>query len=133
MTRTFQSRRHKRQRRMPPMWRPAFEAWQRRDEARRVALPERPADPVAGECLFSWPLTSRSGWTVEVRLLVPASVGRNRPRSDQFDLEIDGAIALRRKGLTAVMEHLRTEVFPHQLTRLERYRADQAAEAVWSD
>ena len=98
-----------------------------------MALPERPEDPRAGECVYSWPLSSASGWTAGIRLLVPYGTGTARPRPDQYDLEIDGAVVLQCTGLTAIMHYLRTEVFPRQLTRMERYRCDQIAESTCAE
>ena len=52
MTQTFQSVRRKGRHKMSPMWRPAFDAWRVRDEARRRSLPERTAEPEAGKLLM---------------------------------------------------------------------------------
>ena len=78
MTQTFQSVRRKRQRQMPPMWRPAFDAWRARDETRRRALPERAAEPQAGKPLMRWQIAG-NGWTHDVLLLQPADRGTKRP------------------------------------------------------
>jgi hypothetical protein len=59
-----------------------------------------------------------------VQLLQPADRGTRRPRSDQFVCVVDGAVALPLAGLTQIMDFLRTEVLPGQMTRLQRSRAD---------
>lgn len=114
---------------MPPMWRPAFDAWRRQDEARRLALPERAADPSAGKVLQQWTI-SGPGWSHNVELLQPPDRGTKRPRSDQFVLVVDGAVRLPLAGLVAIMEHLRTEVLPKQMTRMQRHQSDRECEAM---
>ena len=102
MTQTFQSVRRKRQRQMPPMWRPAFDAWRARDETRRRALPERAAEPQAGKPLMRWQIAG-NGWTHDVLLLQPADRGTKRPRSDQFVLVIDDEVVLALAGMVQIM------------------------------
>lgn len=112
------------------MWRPAYVAWRARDEAQRRALPERRPDPLAGKVLQRWLFVGESdGWAHEVKLLQPADRGAKRPRSDQFVLVIDGAVALPLAGMVQIMEHLRTKVLPKQMTRMQRHQADRIAES----
>ena len=129
MTHTFKSRRRAKRHIMPPMWRPAFDAWRRQDEARRVALPERAADPLPGKVLQQW-LFAGEGWAHEVKLLQPADRGTQRPRSDQFVLVVDGVVVLPLAGMVQIMEHLRTEVLPKQMTRMQRHQSDRECEAM---
>lgn len=117
---------------MPPMWRPAFDAWRARDEGRRRALPERMADPPAGKVLQQWAMAG-PGWAHEVRLLQPADRGAKRPRSDQFVLVIDDEVVLALAGMVQIMEHLRTNVLPKQMTRMQRHQADRIAEGEAGD
>ena len=128
MTQTFQSVRRKRQRQMPPMWRPAFDAWRARDETRRRALPERAAEPQAGKPLMRWQIAG-NGWTHDVLLLQPADRGTKRPRSDQFVLVIDDEVVLALVGMVQIMEHLCTKVLPRQMTCMQCHQADCVAEA----
>lgn len=100
-----------------------YAAWRARDEAARLAIPPAPPDPVAGQPLQWWTLAGR-GWSHDVRLLVPADRGCRRPRSDQYDLEIDGAVVLRWAGITAIHDLLRTRYIPAQMTRQQRWTAD---------
>ncbi len=136
MTHTFKSRRRTKRRRgrvvMPPAWHSAVAARRREDEVRRIALPERAPGPSAGAEVVHIPL-SGPGWAHDVRLLVPADRGRNRPRSDQFRVVIDGAVWAERAGLTAVFRHLHANVIPPVLTRRQRYLSDQEREAVIGD
>lgn len=83
MTHTFKSTRRRKRHIMPPMWRPAFDAWRAHDEDRRRALPERPSDPQAGKVLMRWTIQA-DGWAHNIELLQPADRGARRPRSDQL-------------------------------------------------
>ena len=114
---------------MPPMWRPAFDAWRQRDEARRLSLPERAADPRPGKVLQRWTV-SGPDWAHNVELLQPADRGTKRPRSDQFVLVVNGAVALPLAGMVQIMEHLRTQVLPKQMTRMQRHQFDRECEAL---
>lgn len=100
-----------------------YRAWQAGDLAQRLAVPPRPADPVAGtECMV---LTmSGAGWSHLVRLLVPADRGADRPRSDQYTVEIDGQRVADRMGLTALLDLMRTQYLPRAMTRQQRARCD---------
>lgn len=100
--------------------RAGYLAWCVADEARRRALPPLPPDPVAGQVLQHWTFQGASGWAHDVQLLQPADRGAKRPRSDQFVLVVDGAVALPLAGLTQIMDHLRTTVLPAQMTRVQR-------------
>ena len=128
MTHTLKSVRRKKRHVMPPMWRPAFDAWRARDEAQRRALPERQPDPPAGKVLQQWTMAG-PGWAHDVQMLQPADRGTKRPRSDQFVLVVDGLVALPLAGLVQIMEHLRTKVLPKQMTRMQRHQADRIAES----
>ena len=100
-------------------------AWRIADEASRRALPELPADPVPGVELQRWKFEGAGGWVHVVQLLQPADRGTRRPRSDQFVCVVDGVVALPLAGLTQIMDYLRTEVLPQQMTRLQRSQADR--------
>jgi len=132
MTHTFKSTRRRKRHIMPPMWRPAFDTWRRQDEARRLALPERQAEPQPGKVLQRWTF-SGDGWAHDVQLLQPADRGTRRPRSDQFVLVVDDAVVLPLAGLVQIMEYLRTKVLPAQMTRLQRHQADQISEGMLSE
>lgn len=114
---------------MPPMWRPAFNAWLERDEARRRALPDRAQEPRHGKALMRWTIQG-DGWAHDVELRQPPDRGTRRPRSDQFVLLVDGAVALPLAGMVQIMEHLRTKVLPKQMTRMQRHQADRIAESA---
>ena len=104
--------------------RAGYLAWRTADEAARRALPALPADPTAGAELQRWTFVGAGGWVHVVQLLQPADRGARRPRSDQFVCVVDGAVALPLAGLTDIMDYLRTDVLPAQMTRLQRSRAD---------
>ncbi|MDA5374466.1 hypothetical protein PH344_25675, partial [Escherichia coli] len=67
------------------------------------------------EWLFTGP-----GWAHRVQLLVPADKGRNRPRSDQFTLLIDGHQVAERISITAALRLMQTKYLPRQQTRAQR-------------
>lgn len=58
------------------------------------------------------------GWAHVVQCLVPADTQRNRPRSDQHTVIIDGQPWADRAGLVALFDHLR-DMVPRRLTRGE--------------
>ena len=91
-------------------------AWRQRDEAEHLAQPPLPPDVAAGVVVHEW-LFSGPGWAHAVRLLVPADKGRNRPRSDQFDLWIDGRLIAERTNITAALRLIQTDYLPSMPTR----------------
>lgn len=96
-----------------------FITWRARDEALRLSVPPPPPDPGAGDVIHDWLFTG-PGWAHRVQLLVPADKGRNRPRSDQFTLLIDGQVVAERISITAVFRLIQTKYLPHQQTRAQR-------------
>jgi len=94
-------------------------AWRARDEALRLSVPPPPPEPLPGDVVHEW-LFSGPGWAHAVRLLVPADKGRNRPRSDQFMLLIDGKMIAERISITAALRLIQTDYLPRQQTRAQR-------------
>ncbi len=80
-----------------------YRAWQAGDLAERLAVPPRPADPLPGTLAQEW-LFSGRGWAHCVRLLVPRDRGADRPRSDQYTVEIDGRVVAERIGVSDVLQ-----------------------------
>lgn len=117
---------------MPPAWHYAMAAHRERDEARRIALPERAPDPRPGEVLHDWQMVSY-GRLYRVQAMVPPDVGAKRARSDRFVVVVDGTTLPEVIGLTDIMDHLRTKVLPRPMSRKERYEADRISEMGWSE
>lgn len=101
-------------------------AWRARDEAARLAVPPPPPEPQAGEAVHEW-LFSGPGWAHAAQLLIPADKGRNRPRSDQYTLLIDGKQVAERTSITAALRLIQTDYLPRQQTRAQR----REVEAWW--
>jgi hypothetical protein len=91
----------KRRKVMTPAYHEAMAAHFAADFARRVALPERPADPVAGEEWVSVAVTTRRGLQ-HIELRIPAG----RARSDQFRVLVDGEVVAEREGVTAILARI---------------------------
>lgn len=98
-------------------------SWRKRDEAARLAVAPLPHDPRAGDVIQEW-LFSGPGWAHVARLLVPADKGRNRPRSDQFTLLIDGTQIAERISVTAALRLIQSAYLPRQQTRAQRREVD---------
>ena len=112
---------------MPPAWHKAMAAHLTRELERRIALPERPSDPQAGEEWVSVTVKTRHGsHTLEAQ--IPAG----RARSDQFRVLLDGEVQSEREGRTAILARI-GELFPRMATRKERYQADRINEQTWAD
>lgn len=94
-------------------------AWRSRDEALRLSVPPPPPDPLAGDEIQEW-LFKGAGWAHHAQLLVPPDKGRNRPRSDQHTLLIDGQQVAERISITAALRLIQTEYLPRQQTRAQR-------------
>lgn len=112
---------------MPLAWHQAMAAWRAADMARRVALPERAADPAAGDCIHDW-LMQGAGYCHRVRLLVPPDRGGRRQRCDRYVLEIDGQAQDGLHGLTAALDEVRARWLPRQASRAQRRAADVLGE-----
>ncbi len=97
-------------------------AWRAREEALRLSVPPPPPEPRAGDSVQEWLFTG-PGWAHRVQLLVPPDKGRNRPRSDQFTLMIDGKQMAERISITAALRLIQTDYLPRQSTRAERREA----------
>jgi hypothetical protein len=101
-------------------------AWQARDEALRLSVPPPPPEPRAGDPVQEW-LFSGPGWAHRVQLLVPADKGRNRPRSDQHTLMIDGQKVAERISISAALRLIQTKYLPRQMTRAQRRECESWA------
>lgn len=101
-------------------------AWRARDEALRLSVPPPPPEPQAGDTVQEW-MFSGPGWAHCVQLLVPADKGRNRPRSDQFTLLIDGQKVADRISITAALRLMQTKYLPRQQTRAQRRECESWA------
>ncbi len=94
-------------------------AWRARDEAVRLSVPPPPPDPRPGDEVQEW-LFSGPGWAHRVQLLVPPDKGRNRPRSDQHMVLLDGEQVAERISITAALRLIQTDYLPRQQTRAQR-------------
>lgn len=65
------------------------------------------------------------GCTHKARLFTPPDSTRNRPRSDQYALEINGQLVSERVNITAALRLIQSEYLPRLPTRAQR--ADAAA------
>ena len=118
----MKSKRHKMQR-LQAARIAGYRAWRQRDEAERLSRPPREPDPIAGaECMRLQ--ISGPGWAHDVLCTVPADRGFNRPRSDQYAVQIDGAAWSERAGLTALFRHLQADVIPRMITRQQAARME---------
>jgi hypothetical protein len=93
-------------------------AWRQRDEALRLSVPP-PQEPHVGDEVQEWLFTG-PGWAHRVQLLVPPDNARNRPRSDQHTLLIDGKQVAERISITAALRLIQTNYLPRQQTRAQR-------------
>ena len=108
-------------------------AWRARDEALRLSVPPPPPEPQAGDTVQEW-LFSGPGWAHRVQLLVPADKGRNRPRSDQHTLLIDGQQVAERISISAALRLIQTQYLPRQQTRAQRRECQSWANVrPWED
>jgi hypothetical protein len=94
-------------------------AWRARDEALRLGVAPPPPEPQAGDEVQAWMFTG-PGWAHRVQLLVPADKGRNRPRSDQHTLMIDGQQVAERISISSALRLIQTKYLPRQQTRAQR-------------
>lgn len=78
-----------------------------------------------------WTIQGR-GWAHELRMLVPSDHGRNRPRSDQYTLLIDGDEVAERIGLADILARVR-KLLPRPASRRQRHESDRIAEGGWDD
>lgn len=98
-----------------------------RDMARRIALPERPADPRAGEEWVSVTVKTRHE-SHTLTACIPAQRGVKRPRSDQFTVALDGEPVAGLEGYTAILARV-GEWLPRMMTRKERAEVDSIRES----
>lgn len=92
-------------------------AWRKRDEAERLALPPRPADPVPGQEIHR--ITVESGGCVHT---IVACWPEGRRRSDQFSVFEDGVCVAELEGRTAILARIAGHLV-RVMTRQERARA----------
>lgn len=102
-----------------------LKAWRKRDEAARLAIPPAPPDLRPGDQWMHWPMAG-IGWVADVRLLIPPSQGRRRPRSDQFTLTVNDEVIGLRMGMGAIWRHLQAHVIPKQANRAQRDEINRA-------
>jgi hypothetical protein len=121
----------KRRKVMPPAYHEAMAAHFAADLARRVALPERQADPAVGEEWVSIIVTTRYGSTT-ISASIPAQRGIRRVRSDQFAVAINSEPVAALEGRTAVLARV-AELWPRMLSRKERHESDRINESAFHD
>lgn len=112
---------------MPPAWHQAMAAYLARDMERRISLPERPADPLAGEEWVSVIVKTRHGLHT-LTASIPAQRGIKRPRSDQFAVALDGEPVAALEGYTAILARVRA-LLPQMMPRKQRYESDRINES----
>ena len=99
-----------------------FGAWRARDEAERLAIPPRPADPAPGEEVYR--ITIESGGSVHIITAHwPQASGVRRPRSDQFAVFDDGIASHSLEAKTAILARVGGHLV-RMMTRQERARAE---------
>lgn len=116
---------------MPPAWHQAMAAHLERDMARRIALPERPADPLAGtEWVRVLVITRHQTSTLVAS--IPAQHGIRRPRSDQFAVALDGEQVATLEGRTAIVARIGA-LLPVMMSRKQRDEADRLHEQDFAE
>lgn len=123
-THTFQSTRHKMQH-YPRMTESArqiarqrgYLPWRKRDEAERLAIPPRPADPVPGQEIHR--ITVESGGNLHT---IVACWPEGRQRSDRFAVWEDGVCVAELEGRTAILARVADRLV-RVMTRQERARS----------
>lgn len=93
-----------------------WQAWRKRDEAERLAIPPRPADPVPGQEIHR--ITVESGGIVHT---IVACWPHGRRRSDQFAVFEDGVCVAALEGRTAILGRVAGHLV-RMMTRQERAR-----------
>ena len=97
-----------------------FQAWRKRDEAERLAIPPREPEPVPGQEVYRITVECAGSMHI-ITAHWPRASGVRRPRSDQFRVVDDGVVSDVLEGRTAILERVGGHLC-RMLTRAERAR-----------